>query len=302
MRRVHGKGLSGFIFGLLCATAAIAGVLYFLNHSSSGLRQAQEQKPAEPPVERLQPQGAGAPLPDASSPLAPPVIVVPPAASEPKNSGRAPASNDDTIASEPKNPPKIEEPQPMPRPPRPEPEPRKPADDVQPSPEDILTQGNVEKAREHAARRNQNQRARQNENERSNRASSRQPEPSAEDILNYGSVEKAREALRRQQQRQRAPANESRRREGAAARPAQSQSTARASGGRNSVQLGVFSDKAGAEAVRSRMNSMGVRVQVQETNHNGQRAYRVRSGNMSAEQAQALAGDLRARGVDAIVK
>lgn len=299
MRRVHGKGLSGFIFGLLCATAAIAGVLYFLNHSSSGLRQAQEQKPAEPPpVEMLQPKGAGAPLPDASSPMAPPVIVVPPAASEPKNSGRDPASNDDMIASEPKNPPKIEEPKPIPRP-RPEPEPRKPADDVQPSPEDILNQGNVEKAREHAARQNQNQRARQNQSERSNRASSRHEgcdasQHSPEEILN-NACGKGME--RRQQQRQRAPANE-----GAAARPAQSQNTARASGGRNSVQVGVFSDKAGAEAVRSRMNSMGVRVQVQETNHNGQRVYRVRSGNMSAEQAQALAGDLRARGVDAIVK
>ena len=40
----YGKGLSGFIFGLLLATLIIGVVLYFLNNTPSGIKQPEAPK------------------------------------------------------------------------------------------------------------------------------------------------------------------------------------------------------------------------------------------------------------------
>lgn len=287
MHRAHGKGLSGFIFGLLCATAAIMGVLYFLNHTSSGLRQDVQTKPPEiPPVEIVRPRGAGAPLPDAgatSNALAP--LEVEPSVSVPTQANHQSGHTASDVAhyhaaSEPKSPPK---PASTPS--------RKPVvTTVKPTAEQILNSGSIEKANEEVARA-QTQR---NEAQRSARST---PKPTAEQILNSGSIEKANEEVARRQATQQS-AGTSRDTAGTQS----NRNNTAASGSRNVVQAGAFGSEAAAKSRQQQLNSMGIRTQIQSYTVNGQRLYAVRSARMSREEAQALANRWREQGVDAIVK
>ena len=132
-RTQAGKGLSGFMIGLLLATAVIAGVLFFLNKNKTPFKQPEIQTQTPPP-EILTPGGQSASTP----PTAP--------ASDVLGSFIASqvAASSET-ASTPPAPPETGKPSrnlPSPKPAKPAPE-----KTTKPSPEQILNSGSVEKAR-----------------------------------------------------------------------------------------------------------------------------------------------------------
>lgn len=171
MQKNHGKGLTGFIFGLLLATLIIGAVLFFLNHTPSGFRQPDPPPEVVSEPEELTPRGSRvrpqAPVSapkdggladpwgevaehDASEAATPPAVPSQ-AEDEPKPEAQpVPAPKPDhrgTAESKPRQP---AEPKPPAREPRPDPK---------PTPEQILNSGSVEKAREQVRREQQGSRA-----------------------------------------------------------------------------------------------------------------------------------------------
>ena len=147
----YGKGLSGFIFGLLLATLIIGVVLYFLNNTPSGIKQPeapkteiqpeiltprQERQPEQRPSDTTVGSDSGRyALPPGDITDKPPV-----AASVPQQAS--------TPAQRPEDKPEQDKPaQTKPREPQ-----RKPEPEAKPTPEQILESGNVERAREQARR------------------------------------------------------------------------------------------------------------------------------------------------------
>ena len=96
----YGKGLSGFIFGLLLATLIIGVVLYFLNNTPSGIKQPEAPKTEiqpeiltprqerQPKAERQNERQQNERAPKADTQAAPPAAKQP----ETKLSGCLPAS------------------------------------------------------------------------------------------------------------------------------------------------------------------------------------------------------------------
>ena len=148
----YGKGLSGFIFGLLLATLIIGVVLYFLNNTPSGIKQPeapkteiqpeiltprQERQPEQRPNDTTVGSDSGHySLPPGDITDKPPVAAsVPQQASTPaQRQEEKPAQEDKPVQT------KSREPQ------------RKPEPEAKPTPEQILESGNVERAREQARR------------------------------------------------------------------------------------------------------------------------------------------------------
>ncbi|OAM32076.1 hypothetical protein A7P96_03540 [Eikenella sp. NML03-A-027] len=148
----HGKGLSGFIFGLLLATLIICVVLYFLNNTPSGIKQPeapkteiqpeiltprQEHQPEHRPSDTTAGSDSGHyTLPPGDITDKPPVAAsVPQQASTPAQRPEdKPAQEDKTVQTKPRDPQ------------------RKPEPEAKPTPEQILESGNVERAREQARR------------------------------------------------------------------------------------------------------------------------------------------------------
>lgn len=148
----YGKGLSGFIFGLLLATLIIGVVLYFLNNTPSGIKQPEAPKTEIQP-EILTPRQERQPeqrpsdttvgsdsvhytLPPGDITDKPPVAAsVPQQASTPaQRTEDKPAQEDKPVQTKPREPQ------------------RKPEPEAKPTPEQILESGNVERAREQARR------------------------------------------------------------------------------------------------------------------------------------------------------
>ncbi|OAM37133.1 hypothetical protein A7P98_04225 [Eikenella sp. NML080894] len=148
----HGKGLSGFIFGLLLATLIIGVVLYFLNNTPSGIKQPeapkteiqpeiltprQEHQPEHRPSDTTAGSDSGHyTLPPGDITDKPPVAAsVPQQASMPaQRQEEKPAQEDKPVQTKPREPQ------------------RKPEPEAKPTPEQILESGNVERAREQARR------------------------------------------------------------------------------------------------------------------------------------------------------
>lgn len=147
----HGKGLSGFIFGLLLATLIIGVVLYFLNNTPSGIKQPevpkteiqpeiltprQERQPEQRPSDTTVGSDSGRyALPPGDITDKPPV-----AASVPQQAS--------TPAQRPEDKPEQDKPAQT----KPREQQRKPEPEAKPTPEQILESGNVERAREQARR------------------------------------------------------------------------------------------------------------------------------------------------------
>ena len=149
----YGKGLSGFIFGLLLATLIIGVVLYFLNNTPSGIKHPEAPKTEIQP-EILTPRQERQPeqrpndtttagsdsghytLPPGDITDKPPVAAsVPQQASTPaQRQEEKPAQEDKPVQTKPREPQ------------------RKPEPEAKPTPEQILESGNVERAREQARR------------------------------------------------------------------------------------------------------------------------------------------------------
>ena len=148
----YGKGLSGFIFGLLLATLIIGVVLYFLNNTPSGIKQPeapkteiqpeiltprQERQPEQRPSDTTVGSDSGRyALPPGDITDKPPVAAsVPQQASTPaQRQEDKPAQEDKPVQTKPREPQ------------------RKPEPEAKPTPEQILESGNVERAREQARR------------------------------------------------------------------------------------------------------------------------------------------------------
>ena len=148
----HGKGLSGFIFGLLLATLIIGVVLYFLNNTPSGIKQPeapkteiqpeiltprQERQPEQRPSDTTVGSDSGRyALPPGDITDKPPVAAsVPQQASTPaQRPEEKPAQEDKPVQTKPRE------------------QQRKPEPEAKPTPEQILESGNVERAREQARR------------------------------------------------------------------------------------------------------------------------------------------------------
>ena len=148
----YGKGLSGFIFGLLLATLIIGVVLYFLNNTPSGIKQPeapkteiqpeiltprQERQPEQRPNDTTVGSDSGHySLPPGDITDKPPVAAsVPQQASTPaQRQEEKPAQEDKPVQTKPREPQ------------------RKPEQEAKPTPEQILESGNVERAREQARR------------------------------------------------------------------------------------------------------------------------------------------------------
>ena len=148
----YGKGLSGFIFGLLLATLIIGVVLYFLNNTPSGIKQPeapkteiqpeiltprQERQPEQRPSDTTVGSDSGRyALPPGDITDKPPVAAsVPQQASTPaQRTEDKPAQEDKPVQTKPREPQ------------------RKPEPEAKPTPEQILESGNVERAREQARR------------------------------------------------------------------------------------------------------------------------------------------------------
>ena len=143
----YGKGLSGFIFGLLLATLIIGVVLYFLNNTPSGIKQPeapkteiqpeiltprQERQPEQRPNDTTVGSDSGHySLPPGDITDKPPVAAsVPQQASTPaQRQEEKPAQEDKPVQTKPREPQ------------------RKPEPEAKPTPEQILESGNVERAR-----------------------------------------------------------------------------------------------------------------------------------------------------------
>ena len=148
----YGKGLSGFIFGLLLATLIIGVVLYFLNNTPSGIKQPeapkteiqpeiltprQERQPEQRPSDTTVGSDSGHyTLPPGDITDKPPVAASwPHQASAPAQRPEdKPAQEDKPVQTKPREPQ------------------RKPEPEAKPTPEQILESGNVERAREQVRR------------------------------------------------------------------------------------------------------------------------------------------------------
>ena len=155
INKQHGKGLSGFMLGLLLATLVIAAILFFLNRSSKDSFKQQEPVVITPPVPEILTPKESASMPDLSASSASDLaasgvdvlegFILEQNASEPQTAPVTPAvpvaPKAEKPAAKPTQQPNAEA--------KPKPEP-KPAPAAKPTPEQILDSGSIEKARKEA--------------------------------------------------------------------------------------------------------------------------------------------------------
>ena len=260
----YGKGLSGFIFGLLLATLIIGVVLYFLNNTPSGIKQPeapkteiqpeiltprQERQPEQRPSDTTVGSDSGRyALPPGDITDKPPVAAsVPQQASTPaQRPEEKPAPEDKPMQTKPRE------------------QQRKPEPEAKPTPEQILESGNVERAREQARRQR------------------REAEAKA-----------AREAEAK-------AARETKAAEPRGNRNAEAHS---GGNGRYIVQMGSYNNPQAADTQRAKLAMLGVNARVTSSKRSdGQTVYRIQSGRLSRAEAQALSEHLRGNGVDTLTR
>ncbi len=257
-QKQYGKGISGFILGLLLATLIIAALVFLLNKN----RQTDFKEPEiqrEPATEVLTPSGstqqASDLMPDAEVGNASDVVInelpiepsqssepteVPPAVVKPAEPKSA-----DKPAAKPQEPKKQLEPKKQPDTKR---------EPVKPTPQEILDNGNVEKARE-AARRQ----AEAKEAER----------------------KKAQAAL-----------------EGKSGQAEKAPQTRSETQGRVVLQAGSYGNQQAADAQRAKLAMLGVNSSVVTAEVNGKTMYRVQTGRLSAEAAAQTKRKLQQNGIE----
>lgn len=271
-KKQYGKGLSGFMLGLLLATAVIAGVVFFLNKSNKEAFKEEAQKELPKP-EILTPQSSGT------------AASAPPAASTPADTasdvlggfieGQQAASEAETgTASEPETPDASAAVPPQTAV-KPKPEQKPAVKKPESKPEAKKEQPKKEEAEKPA-------------------------KPTPEQILNSGSIEKAREDARADAAKKEAVKKESSK-EGAKKADGGKQA-ADSEGGRTVLQMGSFNNRESAEAHRAKLAMMGVSSSVVEGEVNGKPVYRVQSGRMSKDAARRAQQTLRSNGVDSFAR
>lgn len=322
LKKQQGKGLFNFMAGSIVALGAIAAVLFTLDKNSArDFKQpqlAEHNKPAAPEV--LSPHAG------ASSGPAP---TIEPAVSDEKQPAlrQAPsARHNETVktdtltvqaASEsiakpvPPVKPRTETVQNKPKPAAQDGEGAKTtntdvaADDVQPTAEQILNSGNLEKAREVAQREARERRARQ-------AAIAREKAAQAANSANKHAAEEKPVSTAKP-----TPAEKT----AAAEKPATAPKTATASNkntaaaeskpaaaenasasGKASVQAGAYNNRQAADEQRAKLAAMGVQTKVVTVQSNGKTVYRVQTNQMNSTQANQIKQRLQSKGVDSITR
>ena len=323
LKKQQGKGLFNFMAGSIVALGAIAAVLFTLDKNSArDFKQpqlAEHNKPAAPEV--LSPHAG------ASSGPAP---TIEPAVSDEKQPAlrQAPsARHNETVktdtltvqaASE-----SIAKPVP-PVKPRTETVQNKPksaaqdgegvnknmntdvaADDVQPTAEQILNSGNLEKAREVAQREARERRARQAAvarekaaqaaNSANKHAAEEKPVSTAKPVP----AEKTAAAEKPATAPKTAPAS-NKNTAAAESKPAAAENAS--ASGKASVQAGAYNNRQAADEQRAKLAAMGVQTKVVTVQSNGKTVYRVQTNQMNSTQANQIKQRLQSKGVDSITR
>ena len=323
LKKQQGKGLFNFMAGSIVALGAIAAVLFTLDKNSArDFKQpqlAEHNKPAAPEV--LSPHAG------ASSGPAP---TIEPAVSDEKQPAlrQAPsARHNETVktdtltvqaASE-----SIAKPVP-PVKPRTETVQNKPksaaqdgegvnkntntdvaADDVQPTAEQILNSGNLEKAREVAQREARERRARQAAvaREKAAQAATSANKHAAEEkpvsTAKPVPAEKTAAAEKPATAPKTAPAS-NKNTAAAESKPAAAENAS--ASGKASVQAGAYNNRQAADEQRAKLAAMGVQTKVVTVQSNGKTVYRVQTNQMNSTQANQIKQRLQSKGVDSITR
>lgn len=322
LKKQQGKGLFNFMAGSIVALGAIAAVLFTLDKNSArDFKQpqlAEHNKPVAPEV--LSPHAG------ASSGPAP---TIEPAVSDEKqpalrqapSAGHNETVKTDTLAVQaasesiakpvPPVKPRTETVQNKPKPAAQDGEGAKTtntdvaADDVQPTAEQILNSGNLEKAREVAQREARERRARQ-------AAIAREKAAQAANSANKHAAEEKPVSTAKP-----TPAEKT----AAAEKPATAPKTATASNkniaaaeskpaaaenasasGKASVQAGAYNNRQAADEQRAKLAAMGVQTKVVTVQSNGKTVYRVQTNQMNSTQANQIKQRLQSKGVDSITR
>ena len=323
LKKQQGKGLFNFMAGSIVALGAIAAVLFTLDKNSArDFKQpqlAEHNKPAAPEV--LSPHAG------ASSGPAP---TIEPAVSDEKQPAlrQAPsAGHNETVktdtltvqaASEsiakpvPPVKPRTETVQNKPKPAAQDGEGANKttntdvaADDVQPTAEQILNSGNLEKAREVAQREARERRARQAAAARekaaqaANSANKHTAEEKTVSTAKPAPAEKTATAEKPATAPKTAPAS-NKNTAAAESKPAAAENAS--ASGKASVQAGAYNNRQAADEQRAKLAAMGVQTKVVTVQSNGKTVYRVQTSQMNSTQANQIKQRLQSRGVDSITR
>ena len=323
LKKQQGKGLFNFMAGSIVALGAIAAVLFTLDKNSArDFKQpqlAEHNKPAAPEVLSPHAGASSGPAPTiepavsdekqpalrqapsaghnetvktdtltvqaASESIAKPVLPVKPRTDSAQNKPK-PAAQDGEGANKTTNTDVA-------------------ADDVQPTAEQILNSGNLEKAREVAQREARERRARQ-------AAAAREKAAQAANSANKHTAEEkpvstAKPAPAEKTAAAEKPATTSK------AAPVSNKNTAAAeskpaaaknasASGKASVQAGAYNNRQAADEQRAKLAAMGVQTKVVTVQSNGKTVYRVQTNQMNSTQANQIKQRLQSKGVDSITR
>ena len=323
LKKQQGKGLFNFMAGSIVALGAIAAVLFTLDKNSArDFKQpqlAEHNKPAAPEV--LSPHAG------ASSGLAP---TIEPAVSDEKQPAlrQAPSARHnetvktDTLAVQaasesiakpvPPVKPRAETAQNKPKPTAQDSEGVNKntntdvaADDVQPTAEQILNSGNLEKAREVAQREARERRARQaaaaheKAAQAANSANKHAAEEKPVSTAKPAPAEKTAAAEKPATAQKTAPAS-NKNTAAAESKPAAAENAS--ASGKASVQAGAYNNRQAADEQRAKLAAMGVQTKVVTVQSNGKTVYRVQTNQMNSTQANQIKQRLQSKGVDSITR
>ena len=322
LKKQQGKGLFNFMAGSIVALGAIAAVLFTLDKNSArDFKQpqlAEHNKPVAPEV--LSPHAG------ASSGPAP---TIEPAVSDEKqpalrqapSAGHNETVKTDTLAVQaasesiakpvPPVKPRTETVQNKPKPAAQDGEGAKTtntdvaADDVQPTAEQILNSGNLEKAREVAQREARERRARQAAivrakaaqaaNSANKHAAEEKPVSTAKPVP----AEKTAAAEKPATAPKTATAS-NKNTAAAESKPAAAENAS--ASGKASVQAGAYNNRQAADEQRAKLAAMGVQTKVVTVQSNGKTVYRVQTNQMNSTQANQIKQRLQSKGVDSITR
>ena len=323
LKKQQGKGLFNFMAGSIVALGAIAAVLFTLDKNSArDFKQpqlAEHNKPAAPEV--LSPHAGASSGP---TPTIEPAVSdeTQPALRQAPSAGHNETVKTDTLAVQaasesiakpvPPVKPRTETVQNKPKPAAQDGEGANKttntdvaADDVQPTAEQILNSGNLEKAREVAQREARERRARQAAaaREKAAQAATSANKHTAEEkpvsTMKPAPAEKAAAAEKPATAPKTAPA--SNKNTAAAERKPAAAENASASG-KASVQAGAYNNRQAADEQRAKLAAMGVQTKVVTVQSNGKTVYRVQTNQMNSTQANQIKQRLQSKGVDSITR
>lgn len=322
LKKQQGKGLFNFMAGSIVALGAIAAVLFTLDKNSArDFKQpqlAEHNKPAAPEV--LSPHaGASA----GSAPTIEPAVSAEkqPALRQAPSAGHNETVKTDTLAVQaasesiakpvPPVKPRTETVQNKPKPAAQDGEGAKTtntdvaAEDVQPTAEQILNSGNLEKAREVAQREARERRARQAAaaREKAAQAAASANKHAAEEkpvsAAKPAPVEKTAAAEKPATAPKAAPAS-NKNTAAAESKPAAAENAS--ASGKASVQAGAYNNRQAADEQRAKLAAMGVQTKVVTVQSNGKTVYRVQTNQMNSSQANQIKQRLQSKGVDSITR